>query len=107
MAERECKRCGMCCQDVGRTFWKVGDYRQWPQLEAIARNGDHEDNGEPCEMLRFVDGQAVCQIEEYYGREAKPRVCRMYPFEDPCGWSSMMCVRQLIEADNDAALVNC
>lgn len=86
----ECKRCGRCCAEVGRTFWKGGDYEEFAELNEWANDGDHEDSGLPCEMLSFgfdsqvQDGKvkvATCLIEALYGRQFKPRVCREYPEE--------------------------
>lgn len=75
----ECKRCGRCCIEVGRTFWKNGRYDDIPALEKLASNGDHEDGSLPCEMLEIVKGLAVCKIEREYGRQYKPVTCRDYP----------------------------
>ena len=74
-----CKRCGKCCIEVGRTFWKVGDYGKIPELDEIARNGDHEDNELPCEQLEMVNSKAICKIHRDYGYPAKPKVCSRYP----------------------------
>jgi len=79
MNKFECKRCGLCCLTVGRTFWKNGDYKKIPELSKLAHNGDYEDGGLPCEMLSFEKGLAICLIEKKYGRKAKPDVCREYP----------------------------
>ena len=88
----ECKRCGRCCVEVGRTFWKNGNYEKYPELNEWANDGDHEDGGLPCEMLSFgYDAEvperknvAICLIEALYGRDAKPKVCREYPNDEPC-----------------------
>lgn len=77
----ECKRCGRCCLEVGRTFWKNGNYDDIPELKKRANNGDHEDGDLPCEMLAIIEGKAICLIQRDYGYEAKPRVCRGYPEE--------------------------
>lgn len=85
-----CQRCGKCCNSVGRTFWKAGcllfidENRQFgdcQELNDLANNGDHEDNGLPCGMLAFEDGRAVCLIEKNYGKQYKPTVCEKYPEE--------------------------
>ena len=81
----QCKRCGNCCIDVGRTWWKNGNYEGVnAALNDLARNGDHEDGGKPCEMLRFQDGKAVCQIHELWGYEAKPQVCKDHEGDERC-----------------------
>lgn len=81
----DCKRCGNCCIDVGRTWWKNGNYKRINQaLYDLSRNGDHEDGGKPCEMLRFQDGEAVCQIQENWGYDAKPEVCRDHEGDERC-----------------------
>ena len=64
MRTHKCKRCGRCCIEVGRTFWKNGNYKAIPDLDVLANNGDHEDGGLPCEMLSHGNGVAVCGIEE-------------------------------------------
>ena len=63
-----CKQCGKCCEAVGRTFWKNGDYEDCPELNNLANNGDYEDNGQPCEMLSYDRDKAVCSIEEKIAR---------------------------------------
>lgn len=75
----KCQRCGRCCLEVGRTFWKTGDFSGIPELAERAKDGDHEDGELPCEMLRIERGKAICLIEKQYGRAAKPEVCREYP----------------------------
>jgi len=72
MAESECQRCGNCCIDVGRTFWKAGNLdldKPFGDIEALnfrANDGDYEDNGLACEMLSFDDdGKAVCLIHTF------------------------------------------
>ncbi len=80
-----CKRCGRCCIDVGRTFWKTGSYEDIEELNKLAHNGDHEDNGLPCEMLSFdCDRTAVCRIQEIYGYDAKPTVCKEHQGDERC-----------------------
>ena len=86
-----CQRCGRCCLEVGRTFWKSGSLRfpkpfgDIDELNALANNGDHEDGGLPCEQLEIVDGKAICKIHRDYGYAAKPKACREYPdFVDMC-----------------------
>jgi hypothetical protein len=77
--------------EVGRTFWKAGNldpnapFGPLTYLNELAKNGDHEDNGLPCEMLSLDTGQAVCGIHAV-GYEFKPVVCKAYPDEDgePC-----------------------
>lgn len=80
----KCFRCGECCIDVGRTFWKCGDYKRWPVLEELANNGDYEDNELPCEMLRFEKNKAVCLVHKRYGYKAKPEVCQEHKGDKRC-----------------------
>lgn len=80
----KCKRCGLCCSDVGRTFWKAGFIDDPPfggdkQLLAEAKNGDHEDGGLACEKLVFKRGKPFCTIYDN-----RPSVCREYPDGDLC-----------------------
>lgn len=91
MKENKCHRCGKCCREVGRTFWKAGcilfidinrQFGDCKALNDLANNGDHEDGGLPCEMLSYDEkGKAVCGIEELYGKKYKPTVCEEYPDE--------------------------
>ena len=81
----ECGRCGNCCIDVGRTFWKNGDFEGVPGLNNRANDGDSEDGGLPCAMLSFDEnGKAVCGVEQVYGRKYKPKVCREYQGDERC-----------------------
>lgn len=83
-----CRRCGNCCKDVGRTFWKAGlalsNFRRFPFLQELAGNGYHEDGGLPCEMFQMQNGVAVCLVEKYFGRAAKPKVCKDHKGDDRC-----------------------
>lgn len=86
-----CQSCGRCCLEVGRTFWKHGNFRfpgnpfgDTEDLNQEALNGDHEDNGLPCEKLEITDGKAICTIHRDYGYAVKPIVCRDYPDGEPC-----------------------
>lgn len=56
-----------------------GEFKDYPQLEALAEKTAVVDEGLPCEMLQMKDGVAACKIEVLYGRDAKPKVCREYP----------------------------
>ena len=84
----KCKRCGTCCLTIGKTFWKHGDFDDIPELRERANNGEHTDDGAPCEMLEMRGEIGVCLIHERYGYEAKPKICREYPFD------SEKCIRQ-------------
>ena len=86
-----CKRCGNCCIDVGRTFWKSGnckcDCKPFGEIDTLNRwalNGDHEDGELPCEMLDMTDGLATCLIEKKYGYEAKTLACREHEGGERC-----------------------
>jgi len=95
-ANQKCRRCGLCCLETGRTFWKIARsdlsvLRHWPPaLLARARDGDYEGGNLPCEMLDNVKQRYVCLLESRYGRRAKPLICRQYPFD------GKKCFRQLI-----------
>jgi hypothetical protein len=80
----KCKQCGNCCIDVGRTFWKNGDYKNIPTLDKLRKNGDSEDGGLPCEMLGFRGGLAVCFIQQLFGYDAKPDVCKEHNGDKRC-----------------------
>lgn len=75
----ECIRCGQCCISVGRTFWRNGDFENYPELQRLAEETESQDDGLPCQMLQMKDGIAACRIELEYGWAAKPKVCREYP----------------------------
>ena len=75
----ECARCGQCCISVGRTFWRNGDFKEFPELERLAKKTESVDEGLPCGMLQMTDGIAACKIELLYGRSAKPQYCMDYP----------------------------
>ena len=83
-----CKRCGACCLTIGRTFWKNGDFEDIPELRERANDGIskferlYEDVGVPCEMFELRGDIGVCLIHERYGYNAKPKVCREYPWGD-------------------------
>lgn len=67
---------------MGRTFWRNGDFTDYPELQILADNTESQDDGLPCQMLQMVDGIAACKIELEYGWAAKPKVCREYPVLD-------------------------
>jgi hypothetical protein len=76
----KCQQCGRCCNEVGRTFWKGGDFRTITKLRRRARDGDYADDAAvPCEMLKMKGELAICTIHRDYGYSAKPPACRNYP----------------------------
>ncbi len=79
----KCSRCGNCCKDVGRTFWKNAKYSH-SELSALAKNGDSEDAGLPCEMLMWISGKATCAIHLFLGEEFKPEVCQEHEGDERC-----------------------
>ena len=84
-AKMKCFNCGNCCIDVGRTWWKIGDYEKVNAgLAELSRNGDHEDNGLACEMLLFEGGKAVCLIHKLFGYKAKPDICKAHKGDERC-----------------------
>ena len=87
-----CKQCGNCCVTVGSTFWKGGNLKgdgrpfgDIDELNAVANDGRHIDEGLPCEMLSMRMGKAFCMIQERYGAKAKPRVCQDFDGDWRCG----------------------
>lgn len=78
----ECKRCGQCCMAVGREFWLHGGYEnkpEYPWLYKLAMKLEDPGDGLPCRMLVLIDGVAMCSIQETFGYDAKPQVCKDYP----------------------------
>ncbi len=78
-----CKRCGDCCIDLG-TICVNTDHplikalvEPWFLYDAITDMGK-------CPVLIFENNQAVCLIEKYLGRDAKPVVCQEYEGEGHC-----------------------
>lgn len=84
----ECVRCGQCCISEGRTFWRKGDFEEFPKLQLLADNTESQDDGLPCGMLQMTDGIAACKIELEFGKEAKPKVCRDYPGLKNCWYNN-------------------
>ena len=90
----ECSRCGDCCRDVGRTFWKsiALDVELLKKLDPYfitkLNNRDHEDNNLPCELLGFKkdaegeDSEAACRMQTLCG--FKPSACRDYQSGERC-----------------------
>lgn len=60
----KCERCGLCCMDCGDLA-----------------GGKLTDSGR-CSGLFFEGSKAVCRIQREWGYEAKPNVCKAYPFAD-------------------------
>ena len=75
----KCLRCGHCCMSVGREFWQHGDYDEYPKLRRLAEKYEDEGDNMPCRMLFLAFGRATCLIEEIFGYDAKPEVCKSYP----------------------------
>ena len=75
-----CNRCGKCCEKVGRNFWRFSNH---PLVKAMQKRVPPDNNEcEPCDMLRYpgiLGGRkAVCLLELYFGKAAKPDACRKY-----------------------------
>jgi hypothetical protein len=89
MTAHQCQRCGKCCAEVGRTFWKHGNlmggkkpFGDVDELNGLAANGEHQDDGLPCEMMEAdprAPGKFLCKIHRVYGFAVKPAVCQSYP----------------------------
>jgi len=66
---------------VGSEFWTHGDFFRWSQLQKLKDTADPDVGDDmPCRMLIVREGRATCYIELIYGRDAKPEVCRTYPW---------------------------
>jgi hypothetical protein len=109
----KCLQCGRCCLTVGRTFWKGGNVVGCPsvapdgvgrqfgdikELNDLANNGDHEDNGLPCEMLVIEKGKAICKIHRDYGYDAKPLSCQEYPEDGELCFAEQVLIVPVSEA---------
>lgn len=90
LANKTCFRCGNCCIDVGRTFWKGGNlnfphlFGDNDYLNKRANDGDYEDNGLPCEMHCVENGLSTCIIERDFGPGYKPIVCVEHQGDKRC-----------------------
>jgi len=73
----ECKRCGKCCQQG--TIWVHSEHLLVRAL--LKAVNDFRDSG-PCDMLAFEGGKAVCLLQKYLGKAAKPEACQDYPFAE-------------------------
>jgi len=70
---------------VGSTFWSHGDLDANPPfhdhtvLNQLAAEVKGKDDGNPCEMLLWIDDRPTCAIELFAGRRYKPSACRDQP----------------------------
>lgn len=90
-----CHRCGACCRRfvvdlepdevaaIARHDWAAEDPRY---RDGFTVRGENQ-WGEPRDELKkwgeaciFLDVDGLCLVEKRLGREAKPRVCRKFPF---------------------------
>ena len=85
MSQHKCQRCGKCCLEVGKTFWKHGasdssgkPFGDHGLLNKLANNGHQDDLG-PCEMFVQIGAGNLCAIEKWAGLQYKPRACVLYP----------------------------
>ncbi len=101
----ECSRCGNCCQDVGRTFWKSIYLDKellcclTPQITKRLHNKDHEDGNMRCEMLFEDVLETTCLLERDCG--VKPSSCRNHQGDDRC-IPLRSTKRGLVRADKEA-----
>ena len=94
--EFECHRCGRCCQRLCYNFWvREGNYEKYPKLKKEADKigkqlstmrwgaacGKLEMRRDPKDRRRKI---GVCLIEEEYGREAKPKICKEWGEKNLC-----------------------
>jgi len=93
MPDYNCNRCGACCMGVGKSFWlHVEDevLDEHPELKSLAEQMEGDDAFAPCFMLEIKNGIATCLLEQRYGRDAKPHVCRNYPDDEECDYHKGM-----------------
>jgi Fe-S-cluster containining protein len=91
-----CHRCGACCRDfsvgldpgeaerIARHDWtREGErFRDGFVLRTEDEAGKAEDElrKRPDGSCVFLDDDGLCLVEKRLGREAKPRICRKFPF---------------------------
>lgn len=80
-----CKRCGLCCEQLGVSFWTHSEH---PFIRAISETlgDDYTNDMGQCAMLeRHANGRTSCLIQKWLGYKAKPEACKAYPFDNqPC-----------------------
>lgn len=76
----KCKRCGKCCREQ-RDHWKQTEFKH-PIIEMLRNLHPNFRCPEHCLMLRMEGDVAVCMLQELFGYEAKPEVCREYFCEE-------------------------
>ena len=75
-----CRRCGRCCQDLGRSFWVHSEHELVSAMAARLGDGFYTDTG-ACDMLKVAaSGRATCLLQKWLGHRGKPKACREYPF---------------------------
>lgn len=81
-----CKRCGKCCTHAGinSTWWKDARREPFtnPVLVWLVPNYPSKDDEKGCKMFTEIDGQNVCAIEFYFGKDQKPEVCNEFTEEN-------------------------
>lgn len=79
--KHKCRRCGKCCENVG-TLWLQSKHPIIQRIYSAMHPLGCRDN-QPCDMLYFTKkGKAICLLEKYLGKKAKPEICQKYPFDD-------------------------
>jgi len=81
-SNHDCKRCGLCCLDIGTIFI----HSEHPIIQAVldtVPDAYVRDDG-PCPMLQIGIGTTSCLIEKHLGKKWKPEACRDYPIGEPC-----------------------
>ena len=90
MPKHKCHRCGVCCMRTGSAFWtrtlqdgsELVPAQILTYIESKARRYKkvHHSNDQPCDMLMpGADGKWICVLHRFYGKQAKPQICREYP----------------------------
>ncbi len=82
----ECRGCGACCKGLGIGMDAAnGEVTRtmglYPELAAFARpRGEAWTAINPRGSCWFMRDDGLCRVEVDHGREAKPAVCRLFPF---------------------------
>jgi len=83
----DCAPCGRCCRGLGIADDTQNLAGNAPLIQlAPYMDGQRSQNGPLASFFtyadgcRYVDDENICQIHRDQGRDAKPRICKLFPF---------------------------